>query len=90
MIIQYKDVSEDLFNGQSKRDELIASLGSTSKLEMKIMSKTPGISTDIEQINVEFDYAKEYKVGFCKIRWCRENFAWIKIYDLQTEDLLKS
>ncbi|OXU20165.1 hypothetical protein TSAR_004697 [Trichomalopsis sarcophagae] len=60
VIIQYKNVDEDLFDGQSQRNELVIRIGKTEALQAKLMSKTPGIASNLEKITVDFDYIKEY------------------------------
>lgn len=69
VIIQYKNVDEDLFDGQSQRNELVIRIGKTEALQAKVMSKTPGITSDLEKITVDFDYTKEYPVS-CLLSKC--------------------
>lgn len=64
VIIQYKNVDEDIFDGQSLRNELVIRVGKTEALMGKLMSKTPGITSDLEKITVDFDYIKEYPVSY--------------------------
>ncbi|XP_001600327.1 glucose-6-phosphate 1-dehydrogenase [Nasonia vitripennis] len=61
VIIQYKNVDHDLFDGQSQRNELvIRRVGKTEALQAKLTSKTPGITSDLERITIDFDYTKAY------------------------------
>ena len=61
--IQFKDLESDLFKGQTRRDELVLKISKGEALQMKIMSKKPGITSDIELIDVDFVYEKEYEVS---------------------------
>ncbi|KAJ8679283.1 hypothetical protein QAD02_015070 [Eretmocerus hayati] len=61
VIIQYKGIENDIFNGQSNRNELIIRIGTTEALQVKLMSKIPGFSSNIEEITMDFDYINEYK-----------------------------
>ncbi|XP_011493976.1 PREDICTED: glucose-6-phosphate 1-dehydrogenase-like [Ceratosolen solmsi marchali] len=61
IIIQYKNVTNDIFNGQLSRNELVIQIVRNNKMQLKIMSKTPGMSSNLEKIEINFDYSKEFK-----------------------------
>jgi glucose-6-phosphate 1-dehydrogenase len=56
-------VTLDLFNGQLRRNQLVIKLERNPGIEMKIMSKSPGITTNVEDIKINFDYKNEYIVS---------------------------
>nr|QWX94656.1 glucose-6-phosphate 1-dehydrogenase [Pachycrepoideus vindemmiae] len=60
VIIQYKDINDDIFASKVQRNELVIRVGKTEALQAKLMSKTPGITENLERITVDFDYTKEY------------------------------
>lgn len=61
IIVQFKDVDENLFGAQPKRNNLIIRTKGTEGLQVKIMSKIPGYTNDIEEISVDFNHEEEYK-----------------------------
>ena len=61
--VQYKNVDNSIFQNKLPRNELVIRVGKTEALQAKITSKTPGLTSDIEQITVDFDYMKEYNVS---------------------------
>ncbi|XP_016838742.1 glucose-6-phosphate 1-dehydrogenase-like [Nasonia vitripennis] len=58
--IQYKNAEDDLHDGQAERNELVFKITGEA-VEMKLVSKTPGITSDIEPINAHFTYSEEYE-----------------------------
>lgn len=61
--VQYKDVPGDIFHGQAKRNELVIRVQPGEAVYAKVMTKTPGISFQIEETELDLTYDHRYKVG---------------------------
>lgn len=59
--IQYKDVPGDIFNGQLKRNELVMRVQPGEAVYVKMMTKQPGRSFDLEETELDMTYNKRYK-----------------------------
>lgn len=59
--IQYKDVPGDIFNGQLKRNELVMRVQPGEAVYLKMMTKQPGRSFDLEETELDLTYNKRYK-----------------------------
>lgn len=59
--IQYKDVPGDIFNGQLKRNELVMRVQPGEAVYIKMMTKQPGRSFDLEETELDLTYNKRYK-----------------------------
>ncbi|XP_013794417.1 glucose-6-phosphate 1-dehydrogenase-like [Limulus polyphemus] len=59
--IQYRDVPGDIFHGESKRNELVIRVQPGEAVYIKMMSKTPGMSFDIEETELDLTYGSRYK-----------------------------
>lgn len=59
--IQYKDVPGDIFNGQLKRNELVMRVQPGEAVYVKMMTKQPGRSFDLEETELDLTYNKRYK-----------------------------
>lgn len=70
--IQYRDVPGDIFDGQCKRNELVIRVQPGEAVYVKMMTKTPGMSFDMEETELDLTYGSRYKVKICSI--------WFLIY----------
>nr|CAD7405388.1 unnamed protein product [Timema poppensis] len=59
--IQYKDVPGDIFNGQPKRNELVIRVQPGEAVYVKLMTKTPGMTFDMEETELDLTYGSRYK-----------------------------
>ncbi|XP_021946745.1 glucose-6-phosphate 1-dehydrogenase isoform X1 [Folsomia candida] len=59
--VQYKDVPGDIFHGQAKRNELVIRVQPGEAVYAKVMTKTPGISFQIEETELDLTYDHRYK-----------------------------
>lgn len=59
--IQYKDVPGDIFNGQLKRNELVMRVQPGEAVYVKMMTKKPGMTFDLEETELDLTYNKRYK-----------------------------
>lgn len=59
--IQYNDVPGDIFDGQSKRNELVIRVQPGEALYVKMMTKSPGITFDMEETELDLTYGSRYK-----------------------------
>lgn len=59
--IQYRDVPGDIFNGQLKRNELVMRVQPGEAVYVKMMTKQPGRSFDLEETELDLTYNKRYK-----------------------------
>lgn len=62
--IQYHDVPGDIFGGQPKRNELVMRVQPGEAVYAKMMVKTPGVSFQMEEAELDLTYGYRYKVGF--------------------------
>lgn len=62
--IQYQDVPGDIFDGKGKRNELVIRVQPGEALYIKMMTKSPGITFDMEETELDLTYASKYKVFF--------------------------
>ncbi|KAL4227115.1 glucose-6-phosphate 1-dehydrogenase [Mactra antiquata] len=60
--IQFKDIPGDIFNeGKVKRNELVIRVQPNEAVYMKMMAKTPGMSFDCEETELDLTYGSRYK-----------------------------
>ncbi|XP_013779102.1 glucose-6-phosphate 1-dehydrogenase-like isoform X1 [Limulus polyphemus] len=59
--IQYRDVPGDIFHGESKRNELVIRVQPGEAVYVKMMNKTPGMSFNIEETELDLTYGSRYK-----------------------------
>ncbi|XP_014209361.1 glucose-6-phosphate 1-dehydrogenase [Copidosoma floridanum] len=59
--IQYQDVSGDIFDGKGKRNELVIRVQPGEALYIKMMTKSPGITFDMEETELDLTYCSRYK-----------------------------
>lgn len=64
MRIQYQDVPGDIFDGKAKRNELVIRVQPGEALYIKMMTKSPGITFDMEETELDLTYGSRYRVGF--------------------------
>lgn len=58
--IQFRDVAGDIFGGQTKRDELVIRIRPGDAISAKVMIKSPGITSNIEQTRLNLTYAQQF------------------------------
>lgn len=61
--IQYRDVPGDIFEGKPKRNELVIRVQPGEALYLKLMCKTPGMTFDMEETELDLTYGSRYKVS---------------------------
>lgn len=69
MRIQYRDVPGDIFDGKLKRNELVIRVQPGEAVYIKFMSKTPGMSFDMEETELDLSYGSRYKVHLLLIKF---------------------
>ena len=60
--IQYNDVPGDIFEGKTKRNELVIRVQPGEAVYLKMMNKTPGMSFEMEESELDLTYGSRYKV----------------------------
>lgn len=60
--IQYRDVPGDIFGGKLKRNELVIRVQPGEAVYIKMMTKTPGMTFDMEETELDLTYGSRYKV----------------------------
>ncbi|XP_075219480.1 glucose-6-phosphate 1-dehydrogenase Zw isoform X2 [Lycorma delicatula] len=59
--IQYQDVPGDIFDGKTKRNELVIRVQPGEAVYIKMMTKTPGMTFDMEETELDLTYGNRYK-----------------------------
>ncbi|XP_045764409.1 glucose-6-phosphate 1-dehydrogenase [Maniola jurtina] len=59
--IQYKDVPGDIFQGHTKRNELVIRVQPGEALYLKLMSKSPGMKFDLMETELDLTYSMRYR-----------------------------
>uniref|UniRef100_A0A1B6D356 Glucose-6-phosphate 1-dehydrogenase n=2 Tax=Clastoptera arizonana TaxID=38151 RepID=A0A1B6D356_9HEMI len=59
--IQYNDVPGDIFDGKAKRNELVIRVQPGEAVYIKMMTKTPGMTFDMEETELDLTYGSRYK-----------------------------
>ncbi|XP_066997897.2 glucose-6-phosphate 1-dehydrogenase isoform X2 [Anabrus simplex] len=59
--IQYQDVPGDIFHGKAKRNELVIRVQPGEAVYVKLMNKTPGMTFDLEETELDLTYGSRYK-----------------------------
>jgi len=59
--IQYKDVPGDIFNGGTVRNELVIRVQPNESVYAKVMTKTPGMSFNMEETELDLTYKSRYR-----------------------------
>ena len=62
MRIQFKDVPGDIYGGQIYRNELVIRVQPGEAVYLKMMTKKPGMSFDVEETELDLSYGSRYKV----------------------------
>lgn len=62
--IQYDDVPGDIFDGKSKRNELVIRVQPGEALYVKLMNKTPGMTFAMEETELDLTYGSRFQVLF--------------------------
>ncbi|CAB3376164.1 Hypothetical predicted protein [Cloeon dipterum] len=58
--IQFKDVPGDIFHGKPKRNELVMRVQPGEAVYVKLMTKSPGMSFDMEETELDLSYHSRY------------------------------
>lgn len=53
----------DIFEGKLKRNELVIRVQPGEALYIKLMTKTPGMTFDMEETELDLTYGSRYKVS---------------------------
>ena len=61
--IQFKDVPGDIFDGKTKRNELVIRVQPNEAMYMKLMTKEPGIAFDPVESELDLTYNLRFKVS---------------------------
>ncbi|KAF0293091.1 Glucose-6-phosphate 1-dehydrogenase [Amphibalanus amphitrite] len=59
--LQYRDVAGDIFRGQPHRNELVIRLQPGEAVYVKMMTKRPGMTFDMEETELDLTYSARYK-----------------------------
>ncbi|CAH4031592.1 unnamed protein product [Pieris brassicae] len=59
--VQYKDVPGDIFEGHTKRNELVVRVQPGEALYLKLMCKSPGMKFDLMETELDLTYSMRYK-----------------------------
>lgn len=59
--IQYRDVPGDIFHGEAVRNELVLRVQPGEAIYCKVMTKTPGMSFNLEETELDLTYNTRYK-----------------------------
>merc|ERR1711988_1482040 len=59
--IQYRDVPGDIFHGEAVRNELVLRVQPGEAIYCKVMTKTPGMSFQLEETELDLTYKSRYK-----------------------------
>ena len=73
--IQYQDVPGDIFDGKAKRNELVIRVQPGEALYIKMMTKSPGITFEMEETELDLTYGSRYKAS-------SEIFMFKSIYEV--------
>ena len=61
--VQFRDVPGDIYGGQTHRNELVIRVQPGEAVYLKMMSKKPGMSFDIEETELDLSYGSRYKAS---------------------------
>lgn len=80
--IQYRDVPGDIFGGRSKRNEMVIRVQPGEALYVKMMTKSPGITFDMEETELDLTYGQRYKVSLLLVvfKW-KKKFQCIFLFN---------
>lgn len=70
--LQFRDVPGDIFQGQSKRNELVIRVQPNEAVYTKMMTKKPGMFFNPEESELDLTYGNRYKVSATHV----ENRSW--------------
>jgi len=79
--VQYLDVPADIFDGKVKRNEMVIRVQPGEALYVKMMTKSPGITFNIEETELDLTYGNRYKVNknhhIERTKYFREHFLYV-------------
>lgn len=82
--IQYRDVPGDIFDGQAKRNELVIRVQPGEAIYIKMVMKSPGMSFDMEETELDLTYGSRYKVCESKLKYGPAFDAGLEMFNLST------
>jgi len=59
--IQFKDVAGDIYKSQCRRNELVVRVQPGEAVYVKMMTKSPGMSFDLEETELDLTYGHRYE-----------------------------
>lgn len=59
--VQFRDVAADIFGGKPKRNELVIKIRPGERISAKVMIKSPGITSELEQTHLNLTYAQHFE-----------------------------
>ncbi len=63
--VQFRDVPGDIFNGKTRRNELVIRLQPNEAMYLKLMTKEPGMSFEPMESELDMTYKSRFGVGVC-------------------------
>ena len=60
--VQFRDVPGDIFQGATRRNELVIRVQPNEAMYTKVMAKKPGMSFEPEETELDLTYKLRYKV----------------------------
>lgn len=88
--LQYQDVSGDIFEGRSKRNELVIRVQPNEAVYLKLMCKQPGASFELEETELDLTYANRYEDAYLPDayeRLLQDVFAGSQIHFVRSDEL---
>jgi len=61
--VQYQDVPANIFDGKARRNEMVIRVQPGEAVYVKMMTKSPGITFDMEETELDLTYSNRYKVS---------------------------
>ena len=74
--IQFKDVPGDIFQGKSRRNELVIRVQPNEAMYMKLMTKEPGMKFDPLESELDLTYVKRFKVLKKCLQYCHDDLEF--------------
>lgn len=91
--IQYNDVPGDIFDGKCKRNELVIRVQPDEAVYVKMMTKTPGMSLDMEETELDLTYSSRYqgiKLPDAYERLILDVFCGSQMHFVRTDELAEA
>ncbi|CAG0896285.1 unnamed protein product [Darwinula stevensoni] len=91
--IQYRDVPGDIFKGETKRNELVMRVQPGEAVYMKLMTKKPGMTFDLEETELDMTYSAKYqnlKLPDAYERLILDVFCGSQMHFVRTDELAEA